>query len=305
MKGRVMKSTGSWYSVQTDNETKISCRTRGRLRLEDSGETNPVAVGDEVIFEMDNQEGVITEILPRRNHILRMAARKSAQTQVLAANVDQAVLMVTIAQPRTSAGFIDRFLVTCQAYAIPQRIIINKRDLLDEEEALAADALKEIYVKIGIPVLITSLKMEDHAAQITNWLENKTTLLAGHSGTGKSTLVNLILPGASQDTASISMFSEKGVHTTTFAEMFTDRKGLFLIDTPGVKEWGLWGFEPAEISGFFPEMEQLRQHCKFGGSCLHVQEPLCAVQAAIERGEISISRFESYLSMIAGQDNRR
>lgn len=305
MKGRVLKSTGSWYLVQTDDGTIYPCRTRGRLRLEDSKETNPVAVGDEVLIDQEGQEGVIAEILPRRNHIVRQAARKSAQTQVLAANVDQAILMVTISQPRTSAGFIDRFLVTCQAYGIPQRIIINKVDLLSAEEKEAAEEVARLYEKIGVQAILTSLHQNDHLETIHSWLVGKTTLLAGHSGTGKSTLINKILPGVQQQTSAISAYSEKGVHTTTFAEMFSDGKGLFLIDTPGIKEWGLSGFEPEEISGFFPEMEPLRQHCKFGGSCLHFHEPACAVTAAVECGDIALSRYESFLSMIAGEDNRK
>ena len=300
-----MKSTGSWYLVSSTEGKIISCRTRGKLRLEGSRETNPIAVGDQVIFDLDGMEGVITEILPRRNHIIRQAARKSAQTQVLAANVDQALLVVTVAHPRTSTGFIDRFLVTCQAYDIPQIILINKKDLCSEEEQEIAEAWLEIYTKLNIPVIISSLLHGDHREEILSHLINKTTLVAGHSGTGKSTLINLILPGTSQQTSEISAFSEKGVHTTTFAEMFSGENGLFIIDTPGIKEWGLTGFEPQEISGFFPEMESLRKDCRYSGSCLHIHEPDCAVVHAIEQGIISLSRYESYLSMIAGEDNRK
>lgn len=305
MIGRVMKSTGSWYLVSSEEAGIISCRTRGKLRLEGSRETNPIAVGDQVKFDLEGQEGVITEILPRRNHIIRQAARKSAQTQVLAANVDQALLVVTVAHPRTSTGFIDRFLVTCQAYDIPQIILINKKDLWSEEERQMAEEWQEVYTKLNIPVIISSLLHGDFRDEILLHLINKTTLVAGHSGTGKSTLINLILPGTEQQTSEISAFSEKGVHTTTFAEMFSGDDNLFIIDTPGIKEWGLTGFEPQEISGFFPEMESLRKDCKFGGSCLHIHEPGCAVVAAIEQGKISISRYESYFSMVAGDDNRK
>ena len=305
MKGRILKSTGSWYLVRTEEGHIISCRTRGKLRLEGSRETNPVAVGDLVLFDPEGQEGVITEILPRRNHIVRQAARKSAQTQVLAANVDQALLVITVSQPRTSDGFIDRFLVTCQAFDIPQAMLINKKDLWSDEDYETAENWKAIYTNLGIPVIITSLINEDHRQEIKKLLENKTTLVAGHSGTGKSTLINLILPVASQQTGEISTFSEKGVHTTTFAEMFTGDNDLNIIDTPGIKEWGLAGFEPQELSGFFPEMEPLRKDCRFGGSCLHVEEPSCAVFAAVENGSIALSRYASYLSMVAGEDNRK
>jgi ribosome biogenesis GTPase len=305
MKGRVMKSTGSWYLVRAEHGDDYSCRTRGRLRLEGSRETNPVAVGDLVEFEPEGQEGSITEILPRRNHIIRQAARKSAQTQVLAANVDQALLVVTVAQPRTSSGFIDRFLITCQAYDIPQIILINKKDLWTQEDAEAAESWRSIYSALNIPVVVTSLKEEALSPEILKLLKNKTTLVAGHSGTGKSTLINLILPETDRKTGEISSFSEKGVHTTTFAEMFSGDDGLFIIDTPGIKEWGLTGFEPRELSGFFPEMEAIRNDCRFGRSCLHIHEPSCAVLTAVEQGEIALSRYESYFSMVAGEDNRK
>lgn len=305
MKGRVMKSTGSWYLVRSEAGEDYACRTRGRLRLEGSRETNPVAVGDMVEFEPEGQEGSITEILPRRNHIIRQAARKSAQTQVLAANLDQALIMVTVAQPRTSSGFIDRFLVTCQAYDIPQIILINKKDLWTEDDHEAAETWKNIYTELNIPVFISALTEEALNAELLDLLQNKTTLVAGHSGTGKSTLINLILPDTLRKTGEISSFSEKGVHTTTFAEMFTGPNGLFIIDTPGIKEWGLTGFEPQELSGFFPEMEAIRNECRFGGSCLHIHEPSCAVIAAVERGDIALSRYESYFSMVAGEDNRK
>ncbi|MFZ9981056.1 MAG: ribosome small subunit-dependent GTPase A [Cyclobacteriaceae bacterium] len=305
MKGRVMKSTGSWYLVRTEYGDDYSCRIRGRLRLEGSRETNPVAVGDMVEFEPEGQEGSITEIHPRRNHIIRQAARKSAQTQVLAANVDQALLIVTVAQPRTSSGFIDRFLITCQAYDIPQIILINKSDLWSQEDRESAESWRSVYASLNISVIVTSLKDEALSPEILDLLKNKTTLVAGHSGTGKSTLVNLVLPQTDRKTGEISSFSEKGVHTTTFAEIFSGDDGLFIIDTPGIKEWGLTGFEPQELSGFFPEMEAIRNYCRFGGSCLHIHEPHCAVLAAVERGEIALSRYESYFSMVAGEDNRK
>jgi ribosome biogenesis GTPase len=224
---------------------------------------------------------------------------------LLAANIDQAVLIATIQQPRTSLGFVDRFLVSAEAYRIPQLILFNKMDLLDETGARSVEELRKTYENVGVSV-ITSVAIKDEGIEeFKRHLEGKISLLAGHSGAGKSTLLNKLSPDISQSTGAISDYSEKGMHTTTFAEMFTLNEKTFVIDTPGIKEWGLVDMTQQEISDYFPEMRELRLNCKFGSKCLHLNEPGCAIVPAVERGTIAMSRFESYLSMVEGKDNRR
>jgi ribosome biogenesis GTPase / thiamine phosphate phosphatase len=304
MKGLVMKSTGSFYDVMGEDGNKYNCRVRGRIRLEGIKETNPIAVGDRVVFDMDRDFGSITEILPRENHILRQSVKKTGHSHVLAANVDQVMLVATLAYPRTSLGFIDRFLVTAESFRIPQIIIFNKKDLLDDESLQDVLALMQLYRSIGVTCFSVSAKKND-LDDIRRTLQNKTTLVAGHSGVGKSTLLNHISPDIKQTVAEISEFSEKGKHTTTFAEMFGLDANTFVIDTPGVKELGLVDMTSQEISDYFPEMRDLRLNCKFGSKCLHINEPHCAIQNAVRAGEIALSRFESYLSIIANEDNRK
>lgn len=304
MKGRVLKSTGSWYSVQLENGDHAECRIRGKLRLDDSKETNPVSVGDEV--EVDLQDFTIGTILPRRNHIVRQSTRKTGHRHVLAANIDQALLLITLFQPRTSFGFIDRFLVTCEAYGIPQIIIINKKDLWTEPvHGRLADYIAELYHSLGVAILTISAAADAEVSALQQLLAGKTTLLAGHSGTGKSTLLNRLVPLAGQDVGPVSAYSDKGTHTTTFAEMFCVSENTWLVDTPGIKEWGLLDMEPQEISGYFPEMRDLRNECRFGGRCLHLEEPGCAVVQAVEEEKIAGTRYESYVSMVLGGDNRK
>ena len=305
MTGRVLRSTGSWYSVLAEDGTLRSCRVRGKLRLEDSRESNPVAVGDRVRLELDEGDATITEVLERTNHIVRQSARKAGHSHVIAANVDQALLLATIAHPRTSTGFIDRFLVTCEAYGIPQVLVINKRDLLSEEDLELAHAILDLYAGLGVTTLLVSLKADETISGLERQLTGKTTLITGHSGTGKSTLLNRIMPDARQQVGAISAFSEKGVHTTTFAEMFRIGEDTFVIDTPGIKEWGLLDMTPQEISDYFPEMRERRLSCRFGSRCIHLHEPGCAVLQAVEEGTISGSRYHNYLSMISGEDNRK
>ena len=283
---------------------KVVCRVRGKIRLEGTKESNPVAVGDRVVFEAENEIGSITEILPRTNHILRQSVKKTGHTHVLAANVDQAFLLVTLAFPRTSLGFIDRFLVSAEAFRIPQGIIFNKKDLLNDEGLAHQKTLMDLYRGIGVDVISISAISDDHA-DILAMLKGRTTLLAGHSGVGKSTLLNKLDPHIKQRIGDISGFSEKGTHTTTFAEMFRLDENTFVIDTPGVKEWGLVDMNEQELSDYFPEMRERRTDCKFGSRCLHLNEPRCAVVSAVEKGEIALSRYESYLSMLAGKDNRK
>lgn len=305
MVGRVFKSTGSWYQVLTDQGVMMECRTRGKLRLDESKETNPVAVGDLVILEADGEKGIITEVLSRRNHIVRQSTRKTGHSHVLAANLDQALLLVTLFQPRTSLGFVDRFLVTCEAFGIPQILVFNKRDLLDQQATDWCYDVMSVYQKIGVSTFLISLAEDEDINGLEQYLSGKTTLIAGHSGTGKSTLLNRLVPDAQQVTAEVSGSTMKGVHTTTFAEMFKVDTQTFIIDTPGVKEWGLLDMQPNEISDYFPEMRDKRINCKFGSKCLHLEEPKCAVREAVEQSEISITRFESYLSMVVGGDNRK
>lgn len=304
MEGMVLRSTGSFYDVLTDKGSKIVCKVRGKIRLEGIKESNPVAVGDRVVIDTANEIGSITEILPRQNHILRQSVKKTGHTHVLAANVDQVFLIVTLAFPKTSLGFIDRFLVSAESFRIPQVLVFNKKDLLDEDGLEYQAALMDLYNRIGVGVVAISAKEDDHTS-IHEMLKGKTTLFAGHSGVGKSTLLNKLDPRISQKVGEISGYSEKGTHTTTFAEMFRIADNTYVIDTPGIKEWGLVDMNEQELSDYFPEMRDIRLNCKFGSRCLHLNEPKCAVIAAVENGQISISRYESYLSMLEGKDNRK
>ena len=247
MQGIVMRSTGSFYDVRGADGVKYNCRVRGKIRLEGIKETNPVAVGDHVLFDVEQDIGSITEILPRHNHMLRQSVKKAAHSHVLAANVDQMMLVVTLALPRTSLGFIDRCFVSAEAFRIPQVLVFNKKDLLDNEGLETLEQLTKLYTSIGVTCFSISAKHQDQP-EIRQILKDKTTLVAGHSGVGKSTLLNKISPEIKQSIGDISDFSEKGKHTTTFAEMFSLDKKTFVIDTPGVKEWGLVDMNNQEIS---------------------------------------------------------
>lgn len=304
MKGRVLKSTGSWYEVLIEGGQVLQARARGKLRLDDINETNPVAVGDWVEVQPEGNNAVINAILPRQNHMLRQSVKKKGQAHVLAANIDQVMLIATLKQPRTSLGFIDRFLVSAEAFRIPQVIIFNKRDLLTETELEEQTELMQRYQIFGTRTLALQATHDD-LLEVNEILENKVTLVAGHSGAGKSTLLNRLSDRIQQATSNISSFSNKGTHTTTFAEMFRLDEHSFVIDTPGVKEWGLVDMEPQELSDYFPEMRAVRTSCKFGARCIHLHEPGCAVIAAVENQQISLARYESYLSMLAGEDNRK
>lgn len=304
LNGTVMRSTGSFYEVLTPNGQHHTCRVRGKIRLEGIKETNPVAVGDHVAFDLEHEIGSITEILPRTNHILRQSVKKTGHSHVLAANVDQALLVVTLAMPRTSLGFMDRFLVSAEAYRIPQVIIFNKKDLLQPEEFELVQQLIALYTSLGVTCLSLSA-LEESADAIRQVLKDKITLIAGHSGVGKSTLLNKLAPHIEQSVGDISSSSEKGTHTTTFAEMFQLDERTFVIDTPGVKEWGLVDVQQQELSDYFPEMRDRRLDCKFEASCIHVSEPKCAVIDAVHAGAIALSRYENYLSILLGEDNRR
>ncbi len=305
MEGRVMKSTGSWYEVLGEDKKIYLCRVQGRLRLEEIKETNPVAVGDIVELIVNGQDASITEVRPRDNHILRQSVKKAGHNHVLAANIDQAMLIATLKHPRTSTGFIDRFLVTAEAFRIPQAIVFNKKDLLTPEELDEVDQLQNLYGSVGVATECISAYLDNSVEAVRELLKNKTTLIAGHSGVGKSTLLNRLFPHLKQAVSEVSDVTQKGTHTTTFAEMFLIDHNTFVIDTPGVKEWGLSKMEPQEISDYFPEMRELRLECKFGSRCLHLTEPKCAVRVAVEAGQISVLRYESYVNMVTGKDNRK
>ena len=301
MTGVVLRSTGSWHDVLAEDGKKYACRIRGKIRLEGIRETNPVTVGDRVKFEMG--DNMITSILPRENHILRASVKKTGHSNVLAANVDQVMIIASLSFPRTSLGFIDRVTVAAEAFRIPQVIVFNKTDLLGEEERGRLASVMELYQSVGVRCLSLSA-LHDDVRSVQELLQSKVTLLTGHSGVGKSTLLNRIAPDIRQKTGEVSGFSEKGIHTTTFAEMFQLGPGTFIIDTPGIREWGLTDMSQEEISDYFPEMRDRRLECRFGPRCIHLQEPKCAIIAAVEKGEIAMSRYESYVSMVLGEDSR-
>ncbi len=305
MKGRVIRSTGLWYNVFGEDQKTYVCRARGKFRLEGIKESNPIAVGDFVIFDEDQKEGHITEILPRQNIIERKSVKKTGHSHVLATNLDQVLLIATLKQPRTSLGFIDRFLVSAESFRIPQVLIFNKTDLLNVEELALQNQLIHLYNSLNVTSVAISAKEDSSIEGSLNLLKGKTTLVAGHSGVGKSTLLNRLSDKIEQTVNEISSFSEKGTHTTTFAEMFQIDEATFIIDTPGVKEWGLVDMNSQEISDYFPEMRERRLDCKYGSKCIHISEPDCAIFKAVEEGDIALCRYESYLSMIGDKDNRQ
>ncbi|MCS6820902.1 MAG: ribosome small subunit-dependent GTPase A [Microscillaceae bacterium] len=307
MQGLVMRTTGSWYDVLAENQEIIKCRLRGKTKLQDLKVTNPIAVGDVVTFEPEPynpKQGVITAIAPRENYIIRQSVHKKGHGHIIAANIDQAVLMVTLAMPRTSLGFIDRFLVSAEAFRIPTVLVFNKLDLLDEELLNYQQLLKNLYESLGYPCIFTSVLTKQGIEQFEQMLTGKKTLLSGHSGVGKSSLINAIAPHLNLKTREVSTFANKGVHTTTFATMYQLQTNTFLIDTPGIKELGLIDMEQWEISHYFPEMRKLLNQCRYH-NCLHLNEPQCRVLEAVEQGNIALSRYESYLSMLQNEDSYR
>ena len=305
MQRLITKSTGSWYTVQTNDGQRVDCRIKGIFRIKGIVTTNPLAVGDIVDFEMepDQDTGVITNLHQRKNYIIRKSINLSRQAQILAANLDQAVLVVTLASPRTSLGFIDRFLVTAEAYDIPARLIFNKRDLFSDEGMEVLADFMSIYQHVGYPCYEVSALEGINIEQVKELLSNKVTLFSGHSGVGKSSLINALLPDLALRTNEISDWSDKGMHTTTFAEMFELPEGGFIIDTPGIKELGVIDIEKQELGHFFPEMRDRMHDCRFN-DCRHINEPGCAVIEAVESGEITLSRYESYLSIYNGNETR-
>ena len=305
MQGLITKSTGSWYQVQLSDGQRIDCRIKGKFRTKGIVTTNPLAVGDIVDFEMepDQDTGVITNLQQRKNYIIRKSINLSKQGQILAANLDQALLVVTLASPRTSLGFIDRFLVTAEAYDIPAKLIFNKLDLFSDEGLEVLADYKAVYEKIGYPSFEVSALEGTNIDKVQELLKNKVTLFSGHSGVGKSSLINALLPDLDLRTHQVSDWSDKGMHTTTFAEMFELPQGGFIIDTPGIRELGIIDIEKQELSHFFPEMRDRMNQCRFN-NCRHINEPGCAVLTAVENEDIELSRYESYLSIYHGNDTR-
>ncbi|WDF55340.1 ribosome small subunit-dependent GTPase A [Mucilaginibacter sp. KACC 22063] len=305
MQGLVTKSTGSWYQVQTPEGEVIDCRIKGKFRIKGITTTNPIAVGDRVDIEMEpgQDNGVITKLHDRKNYIIRKSINLSKQAQIIAANLDQAFLVVTLASPRTSLGFIDRFLVTAEAYDIPARLVFNKLDLFSEEGLEILAEYKAIYENIGYPCFDVSALKHWGIDVLKNELADKVSLFSGHSGVGKSSLMNALLPELELRTNEISEWSDKGMHTTTFAEMFNVPGGGFIIDTPGIRELGVIDIEQQELGHFFPEMRERMHDCRFN-NCRHINEPGCAVLKALEEGEIEPSRYDSYLSIYHGNDTR-
>jgi len=281
------------------------CRLRGKFKISGLQSTNPIAVGDHVEFQPDpgQETGTITGIENRRNYIIRKATNLSRRTHIIASNMDQAMVIATLAEPRTSMGFIDRFLVTCEAYSIPAVIVFNKTDLYDEESLDYLEQLLHMYRDAGYKGLCVSATQKQNLESFEQILRNKTTLLSGHSGVGKSTLINAIEPSLNLKVQSISQAHLKGRHTTTFAEMFELSKGGFIIDTPGIKEFGLVDFEQWELCHYFPEMRALFNLCRYD-NCTHHNEPGCKVKEEVENGKISILRYHNYLSMLLGEDRK-
>lgn len=302
-----MRSTGSWYEVRDDANHVWQCRLKGKFKIKGFKVTNPIAVGDLVHFEVEDEVenmGTIHEILPRSNYIVRKSVHKTAHGHLLATNIDQLVLIVTMTFPRTSLGFIDRFLVSAESFRIPVVLVFNKQDILTSEELDLQREHIELYESLGYECLKTSATEKINMDVFAQKLAGKVSLISGHSGVGKSTLVNTINPELDLATSEVSTFANKGVHTTTFAEMFELSPGTFIIDTPGIKELGLVEIEKAELGHYFPEMRELLNECRFD-NCIHYNEPKCAVKEGVADGAIAESRYMSYLSMLEGGDNRR
>jgi len=304
-KGIVLKSTGSRYRVLTEKGTTIDCTVKGKLRIKELRTTNPIAVGDNVMFEMEprSDSGIITGVVDRRNYILRKASNLSKQSQIIAANIDQVFLMVTIILPETPVEFIDRFLITAEAYRVHAKIIINKTDLYDDSANAKMKYLKELYSKIGYDCIELSLIDKKVPESLKILLKDKITLISGYSGVGKTTLLNLLSPELNLKTGEISDYHKQGKHITTFPEMHPMPFGGYVIDTPGIRGFGVVDMEKNEIYHFFREIFSVSKECRFN-NCLHLDEPGCAVRTAVEKGEIDFLRYRSYLNIMDGDDRK-
>lgn len=301
MKGKVLKSTGSFYTVLADDNKIYECSLKGNFKIKGIKSTNPIAVGDNVEFEIDSfhNSASINQISPRNNYIIRKSTKLSKQTHIIAANIDQAVLMVTLKTPRTSTGFMDRFLITAEAYHIPSIILFNKIDIYTEKELAEIRELESIYTEASYTCIETSAKNNINIDKVSEILKGKISLISGHSGVGKSTIINMIEPNLKLKTDEVSNFNDKGKHTTTFAEMFKLSNGGYIIDTPGIKEFGIVDFEKEELSHRFPEMRKYMNKCRFD-NCSHMHEPGCAVKEALNNNEISKLRYNNYIAILSG-----
>ena len=302
-----MRSTGSWYEVRAESGKVYRARLKGKFKLNGPKTSNPITVGDKVLFSMEdeaNQTVVIEEISPRQNYIIRKSVHKTSHGQLLAANVDQAIFIFTYKFPKTSLGFLDRFLVTAEAFRIPVTIVFNKMDLINEEGKDQVFEWAGLYQELGYGVLFTSIPLNQGISEFKEMFEGKVSLMAGHSGVGKSSLLNIVAPTLHIKTKEISDFAQKGVHTTTYSTMWELGPDTYLIDSPGINEFGVMEIEKEELAHYFPEMRALLGQCKFN-NCLHLHEPHCVVQQAVKDGEIASSRYLSYFSIFENDDNRR
>ncbi len=306
MKGTVYKSTGSWYTVKTDGGGFYECRIKGKFRIKGIKSTNPIAVGDKVKFEVekvgDETIGIITDIADRKNYIIRKSVKLSKQTHIIAANLDQVFLMVTLNNPTTSTSFIDRVLVTSEAYGIPAILLFNKIDTYNGDQLAEVKYLASLYRNIGYTCMGISAKTGKNVDKVKELMRGKVSMFSGHSGVGKSTLVNALEPQLNLRTKEISEQHLQGQHTTTFAEMYDLGFGAQIIDTPGIKGFGIVDMEKEEIGGYFPEFFKLKSKCKFN-NCLHLDEPQCAVKEALEKDGVAWSRYKSYVQMVTGEED--
>jgi len=307
MKGTIYKSTGSWYIVKSHEGVFYECRIKGKFRINGIKSTNPVAVGDHVHFQVetkgDETIGIIDTIEERENYIIRKSVNLSKQTHIIAANVDIAFLIITLNSPPTFTKFIDRFLVTAEAYDIKAVLLFNKIDTYNKNELLEVKYLMTLYNKIGYECVAISAITSQNISQVKEMMKDKVCMFSGHSGVGKSTLINTLEPGLNLKTSQISEQHQQGQHTTTFAEMFDLSFNSKIIDTPGIKGFGVVEIEKEELGGYFPEFFTLKQECKFN-NCLHIEEPKCAVKKALDEGSIAWSRYESYLQILAGEEEQ-
>ena len=306
MRAVIYKSTGSWYVAKATDEKLYNARIKGIFKIDEITSTNPLAVGDEVDMEIEDiqeESAMIHEIYDRRNYVARVSPHNKRQHHIIASNLDQSILFATLKEPKTSQGFMDRFLISCESYHIPAIIVFNKSDLYRKKELERFSLLKDIYEAIGYKVVLVSVQNNEGVDEVKQLLHAKTTLLSGHSGVGKSTFINAVFPKLGLRTQEVSGWSGKGLHTTTFAEMFDLDTGGRIIDTPGVREFGLVDISKQELSQYFPEMRVLINDCQFN-NCMHINEPGCGVKKAVNAGTVSVDRYASYLTILDTMEDK-